>query len=209
MTAIKSFWRKQEKSEEAVEAEMETAVLSTVETAVTTPAPSEAQTFDLDIAPNDPFLAYCLNSKGIIDVEKLMLESTAVKAMKQAGVRLVVPLVSQGDLIGLINLGERRSEQEYTSDDFRLLQDLSIQAAPALKVAQLVQQQKLEAAERERIQQELRVARLIQQTLLPQELPKWLVGRWMLITNRPARLAVTFTTLFILQTAVLLSSSPT
>ena len=143
------------------------------ETAVITPpAPVETHTFDLDIAPNDPFLTYCLNSKGVIDVEKLLLDSPAVTEMKEAGVRLVVPLVSQGDLIGLINLGSRRSEQEYTSDDTKLLQDLSIQAAPALKVAQLVQQQKLEAIERERIQQELRVARLIQQTLLPQELPQ-------------------------------------
>ncbi len=96
--------------------------------------------------------------------------------MKEAGVKLVVPLISQGDLIGLINLGSRRSEQEYTSDDHKLLQDLSTQAAPALKVAQLVQEQKREAAERERIQQELRVARLIQQTLLPQELPQ--VAGW-------------------------------
>ncbi len=109
-------------------------------------------------------------------MDKLLLDSPAVRAMKEAGVKLVVPLISQGDLIGLINLGSRRSEQEYTSDDYKLLQDLSTQAAPALKVAQLVEQQKLEAAERERIQQELRVARLIQQTLLPQELPQ--VGGW-------------------------------
>ena len=119
---------------------------------------------------------YCANSKGIIDVEKLLLDSPAVKAMKQAGVKLIVPLVSQGDLIRLINLSSRRSEQEYTSDDTRLLHDLGIQAAPALKVAQLVQQRKLEAIERERIQQELRVARLIQQTLLPQELPQLATG---------------------------------
>jgi anti-sigma regulatory factor (Ser/Thr protein kinase) len=38
-------------------------------------------------------------------------------------------------------------------------------------VAQLVRQQQAEALERERIQQELRVARVIQQTLLPKEVP--------------------------------------
>lgn len=163
MTALRIFKRKAKSDE--VETEVETAV-------VTPPPPVETLTFDLDIAPHDPFLSYCLNSKGIIDVERLLLDSPAVTAIKEAGVKLVVPLVSQGDLIGLINLGSRRSEQEYTSDDTKLLQDLSTQAAPALKVAQLVQQQKLEAIERERIQQELRVARLIQQTLLPQELPQ-------------------------------------
>lgn len=169
MTAIKSFWRKEAKAEEVAEPAVETAV-------TTPPPPTEIQTFDLDIGANDPFLTFCLNSKGVIDVDNLLLDSPAVTQMKAAGVRLVVPLVSQGDLIGLINLGSRLSEQEYTSDDMKLLQDLSTQAAPALKVAQLVQQQKLEAIERERIQQELRVARLIQQTLLPQELPQ--VAGW-------------------------------
>jgi len=162
MTVLKAFWRNNSAVDE---------VQAT--TAVTPEAPLAAvQPFDLNIAPNDPFLNYCLHSKGVIDIGRLQLDSPAVGAMKAAGVKLVVPLVSQGDLIGLINLGPRLSEQEYTSDDFKLLQDLSTQAAPALKVAQLVEQQKQEAAERERIQHELRVARLIQQTLLPQELPQ-------------------------------------
>jgi serine phosphatase RsbU (regulator of sigma subunit)/anti-sigma regulatory factor (Ser/Thr protein kinase) len=84
---------------------------------------------------------------------------------------VIAPLVSQGELIGLINLGRRRSEQEYTSDDRKLLDDLTSQASPAVRVAQLVRQQRLEARERERIEQELKVARLIQQTLLPKEVP--------------------------------------
>jgi anti-sigma regulatory factor (Ser/Thr protein kinase) len=50
----------------------------------------------------------------------------------------------------------------------------------------LVQQQKQEDAERERIQQELRIARLIQQTLLPQELPA-LAGWGVSAYYQPAR----------------------
>jgi serine phosphatase RsbU (regulator of sigma subunit)/anti-sigma regulatory factor (Ser/Thr protein kinase) len=84
---------------------------------------------------------------------------------------MIVPLVSQGELVGIINLGQRRSDQEYSSDDRRLLDDLAVQAAPAVRVAQLVRQQELAAVERERIETELRVARTIQQTLLPKELP--------------------------------------
>ena len=82
-----------------------------------------------------------------------------------------MPLVSQGELIGLLNLGPRRCEQDYSSDDRRLLATLATQAAPALRVAQLAQQQQIEARQRERIEQELRVARVIQQTLLPKEVP--------------------------------------
>ncbi len=52
--------------------------------------------------------------------------------------RVSVPLVSQGELIGLLNLGERLSEQEYSTDDQRLLNNLAAQAAhwqPAREVS--------------------------------------------------------------------------
>ena len=39
--------------------------------------------------------------------------------MKEAGVKVAVPLVSQGELVGLLNLGPRLSEQEYSTDDLR------------------------------------------------------------------------------------------
>lgn len=123
------------------------------------------------IMPGDPFLAYVQEYTGIIDLEKVTLDSPAVRELKAAGVRLVAPLISQGELIGLLNLGPRLSEQEYTSDDLKLLTTLTSQTAPALRVAQLVQQQRLEALQRERIEQELRVARIIQETLLPRKLP--------------------------------------
>jgi serine phosphatase RsbU (regulator of sigma subunit)/anti-sigma regulatory factor (Ser/Thr protein kinase) len=151
------------------------------------PAPvMQTVTLDMDIAPNDPFLAYILNSSGVVELEKLKLESPALRQLREAGVKLSVPLVSQGELIGLLNLGPRLSEAEYSSDDLHLLGTLATQAAPALRVAQLARQQQVEAAERERMEQELRVARVIQQTLLPKrvpELPGWkMAAHW-----QPAR----------------------
>lgn len=126
----------------------------------------------LDIPPSDPLIQYLQNNvSGVVDVERLNLDSDGVRALRRAGVRLALPLVSQGELVGLINLGQRRSEQDYSSDDRRLLGNLATQAAPAVRVAQLVRQQQLEALERQRIEQELRVARLIQQTLLPKDVP--------------------------------------
>ncbi len=132
---------------------------------------TQVQAFDLDIAPNDPLLAYLQQNSGVLEPARLQLDSPALRQLREAGIQLVVPLVSQGELIGLINLGPRLSEQDYSSDDRKLLQDLATQAAPAVRVAQLVRQQQAEARERERIEQELRVARIIQQTLLPQEVP--------------------------------------
>jgi serine phosphatase RsbU (regulator of sigma subunit) len=141
---------------------------------------------ELDIAPNDPILAYLASASGVVEIEKLDLDSPALAAMEEAGVKLVVPLVSQGELIGLLNLGPRLSQQEYSADDRKLLSDLATQTAPAVRVAQLVRQQQEEAQERERIEQELKVARLIQQTLLPKALPE-LSGYEVAAYYQPAR----------------------
>ncbi|HLX59593.1 MAG TPA: GAF domain-containing SpoIIE family protein phosphatase, partial [Ktedonobacteraceae bacterium] len=127
----------------------------------------------LDIAPNDPLVAYFLSAPGVVEIDKLHMDSTALRALQAAGVKMVIPLVSQGELVGLLNLGPRLSEQDYSTDDHTLLNDLATQAAPALRVAQLVREKRAQDLERERIEQELRVARLIQQTLLPKELPEF------------------------------------
>jgi len=141
----------------------------------------------LDIPPGDPLLAYLqANQTSVIDVQRLTLDSDGARALRAAGVRLALPLVSQGELVGLINLGQRLSEQDYSSDDRRLLGNLATQAAPAVRVAQLVRQQQLEALERQRIEQELRVARLIQQFLLPKSVPA--VDGWEVTAHyQPAR----------------------
>ncbi|MEP7358742.1 MAG: GAF domain-containing protein, partial [Anaerolineales bacterium] len=121
----------------------------------------------IEIAPNDPIIAYFQSAPGAAEIDKLDLDSPALRALKAAGVKLAVALVSQGELIGLLNLGPRLSEQDYSADDRALLNNLATQAGPAVRVAQLVRQQQIEAQARERLEQELRVARLIQQTLLP------------------------------------------
>jgi serine phosphatase RsbU (regulator of sigma subunit)/anti-sigma regulatory factor (Ser/Thr protein kinase) len=125
----------------------------------------------IDIAPNDPCLAFFQSNPEPVDLDLLKLDSPGVRALRASGVKLVVPLVTQGELIGLLNLGPRLSEQEYSADDRKLLENLAGQAAPALRVAQLVREQEEEVRRRERYEQELHVAQLIQQNFLPKELP--------------------------------------
>jgi serine phosphatase RsbU (regulator of sigma subunit)/anti-sigma regulatory factor (Ser/Thr protein kinase) len=140
----------------------------------------------VDIAPNDPILAYLQGNPGPVDIEALTLDSPGLRALRESGMKVVVPLINQGELIGLLNLGPRLSEQDYSADDRRLLENLAGQVAPAVLVAQLVQQQEAEARTRERIEQELRVAQLIQQNFLPKEtpdLPGWQVAAY----YQPAR----------------------
>ncbi|HEX2142174.1 MAG TPA: SpoIIE family protein phosphatase [Candidatus Limnocylindria bacterium] len=151
-------------------------------TAELSPAPGA----QVEIADHDPFLAYLQAASGPVDLEALELDSPAVRELRAAGVVLVVPLISSGELIGTLNLGPRLSEQGYSSDDRRLLDSLAAQAAPALRVAQLVRQQEAEARERQRIEQELQVAQLIQQHFLPTHLPQ--PAGWSIEAHyRPAR----------------------
>jgi serine phosphatase RsbU (regulator of sigma subunit)/anti-sigma regulatory factor (Ser/Thr protein kinase) len=140
----------------------------------------------VEIAPNDPIVAYLQSASGAVDLETLDLDSPACRVLRAAGVRLVVPLVSQGELIGSLNLGPRLSEQEYSTDDRKLLENLAAQAAPAVRVGQLVRQQEAEVRARERIEHELQVARLIQQHFLPREVPV-LPGWTLAALYRPAR----------------------
>jgi serine phosphatase RsbU (regulator of sigma subunit)/anti-sigma regulatory factor (Ser/Thr protein kinase) len=140
----------------------------------------------VEIAPNDPLMALLQGAGGAIDLDTLELDSPARAALRAAGVKLVVPLVSQGELIGVLNLGPRLSDQEYSSDDRKLLENLAAQAAPSVRVAQLVREQAAEAQARQRIEQELEVARLIQQHFLPKQVPQlagWRLGAY----YRPAR----------------------
>lgn len=149
-------------------------------------APAPAPQPQVDIAPNDPLLAYLAASTGAVDLADLTLESPAVAELRAAGMQLVVPLVTHGELVGLLSLGPRLSEQEYSREDRKLLDDLAGYAAPAVRVAQLVREQKAEVQERSRLEQELKVATLIQQQFLPKELPHlpgWDVGAY----YQPAR----------------------
>jgi serine phosphatase RsbU (regulator of sigma subunit)/anti-sigma regulatory factor (Ser/Thr protein kinase) len=125
----------------------------------------------IEIPPSDPLFAHCLSVNGAFETDDLSLPSEALATMRQNGIKVVLPLVTQGELIGVITLGPRLSDQDYSSEDLRLLSNLASQAAVSLRVAQLVRQQQSEAARRERMEQELRVAGIIQQTLLPREIP--------------------------------------
>jgi serine phosphatase RsbU (regulator of sigma subunit)/anti-sigma regulatory factor (Ser/Thr protein kinase) len=141
---------------------------------------------DVDIAPNDPLIGYFQEGPGAVEIAALALDSPALDAMRAAGVVIAVPLVVSGELIGMVLLGPRLSERGYSGEDRRLLDSLASYAAPALRMGQLAEQQKAEALRRERIDQELVVAQLIQQQFLPKALPD-LPGWNLTAFYRPAR----------------------
>lgn len=140
----------------------------------------------IPILPGDALETALLSIGGPVTVAELDIRSPAMDRLREADVDLIVPLIGQGELLGALYLGGRLSEQAYSADDRRLLNSLASRVAPAMKVAQLVRSQQAEAEERERIQQELEVAALIQHTLLPKDLPSipgWHIDAF----YRPAR----------------------
>jgi serine phosphatase RsbU (regulator of sigma subunit)/anti-sigma regulatory factor (Ser/Thr protein kinase) len=148
--------------------------------------PGRGKTVEVDLQPGDPLYSLFLEASGVVEIDRISVDSPALQALKEAGVKIAVPLVNQGELIGVLNLGNRLSEQDYSTEDRRLLYTLATQAAPALRVAQLARQQQIEARQRERLEQEMRVARIIQETLLPKQLPR--LDGWQVAAHwQPAR----------------------
>lgn len=141
---------------------------------------------EISVDSHDLFVAYVLHHDDIVEIDSLHLDSRLLSLLKASKVEVVLPLISQGELLGLLNLGPRLNELEYASEDRRLLNTLAAQVAPALRVVQMVQAQQLQVREHTRIEQELRTARHIQQSLLPEEVPQ--VAGWQFVPYyRPAR----------------------
>jgi serine phosphatase RsbU (regulator of sigma subunit) len=123
---------------------------------------------------------------GPIDIEAESEGSAALEAFKTARVKFSVPLVSQGELVGMINLGPRTSESDYSIEDIRLLHSLAGHAAGAVRVALLVRERDADLRAKQLIENEMRVAQLIQQQFLPKELPR--VEGWAVhVHYKPAR----------------------
>ena len=110
------------------------------------------------------------------------------------GVALVVPLVSGASWSARSTSGRGSP----TSSTRPTTSGCSTRSRPRprrrCRSAELVREQATEAASRERIEQELEVAQLIQQNFLPRELPELAGWQSRPTTSRPARSAATSTT---------------
>ncbi len=73
--------------------------------------------------------------------------------------------------MGVMALGPKRSAAAYSSADLKLLQALASQTGLALEVSELARSLAAEAAQRERTNREMEIAREVQERLFPQEMP--------------------------------------
>jgi sigma-B regulation protein RsbU (phosphoserine phosphatase) len=84
---------------------------------------------------------------------------------------LVLPLNGKRDLLGVITLGPKKSEEPYSISDAKLLGSVAAQTGLALENSRLMETIVTEIAKREWIAREIDIARDVQKRLFPQKLP--------------------------------------
>ncbi|HET9098891.1 MAG TPA: SpoIIE family protein phosphatase [Acidobacteriaceae bacterium] len=116
---------------------------------------------------NTPVQLYRENPDGWL----LLASSSERELLDSMSVELLLPLPGREQLMGLMTLGPKRSEEPYTPTDLRLLESVATQTGLALEIGNLARSLASEATQRERIHREIEVAREVQERLFPQEFP--------------------------------------
>jgi sigma-B regulation protein RsbU (phosphoserine phosphatase) len=101
------------------------------------------------------------------DIKKKNLQFVREK-LESLGVKAIVPMQIQQELRGVLCLGEKMSREDYSVRDLEFLYSLGNLAIISLENARLFK----EAIEKQRLEDELLIAREIQKGLLPSRLPE-------------------------------------
>ena len=148
-------------------------------------AEAEADFCALALQPNQwPFLEHILSThEPVWTGDGAGPEAPApLVAVFGSAALLGIPLVTKGELMGLMLVDRAASAAGIDSRRLNILAGIAYLTALAMQSAQL----QAEAAERERLERELEVARQIQTSFLPQEPPQ--IPGWEVATfYRPAR----------------------
>ena len=92
---------------------------------------------------------------------------SCAKDFENLNASLMVPLIFQDKVIGLLNLGEKKSGKFYNREDIDLLHTLANQGAVAIQNAKLFE----ENIQKSRMEEELKIAHDIQLSMLPDRAP--------------------------------------
>jgi sigma-B regulation protein RsbU (phosphoserine phosphatase) len=105
------------------------------------------------------------------DAWYLMAGTAERRALDLLNAELLVPLPGRNRLMGVMALGPKRSEAAWSRTDLQVLQTVARQTGLALEVSELAHSLATEAAQRERVNREMEIAREVQERLFPQEMP--------------------------------------
>jgi len=130
---------------------------------------------EIVIQRDDPIVEIIESEKKVItkydmleDPKYKKVSAQCLKRFEALYTSLMVPLIFQDKVIGLLNLGDKKSGKFYNREDIDLLHALSNQGAVAIENARLFQ----DNLEKQRMEEELAIGRELQMSMLPAECPR-------------------------------------
>lgn len=128
----------------------------------------------LKISAEDPLIEKISTNKKevtLYDIQEDPLfekvREVCKKTFEELKAVLIVPLIYEDRLIGLISLGGKKSGKFYRREDINLLKTLANQGAVAIENAKLFE----ENIQKNRMEEELKIAHNIQLSMLPDKAP--------------------------------------
>ncbi len=123
---------------------------------------------------SDHVVSWAIERRGVLPIERLQesvrwnrLPRGEKQALRELAAALLIPLVSGERLVGLVLVGSKESGDIHANEELELLATVATQASVAVENALLHR----EALARARLQEELALARKIQENFLPETLP--------------------------------------
>ncbi|MFA5116831.1 MAG: SpoIIE family protein phosphatase [Candidatus Omnitrophota bacterium] len=127
------------------------------------------------IGAGEAFCKWIIEHKDVLDKDQVELDAHYEDIKQGAGryfkdneIDLIVPLVLENKVYALLGLGKKENLQPYTLKDVELLKKLGQEAGVTVFNALHYE----DLAEKERMDEEMRMGREIQMTLLPHESPR-------------------------------------
>lgn len=110
-----------------------------------------------------------VNAINIVSsVNKSKIESD-YKELQKLGIELIVPMQLKGETQGIILLGKRINNTDYTDDDIEYIYSVGSLAIISIENQRLFK----EALEKQKMEEDLEIARNIQHNLLPHKIPQF------------------------------------
>ncbi len=128
----------------------------------------EIKGFQADILEALQEELFSLQQPTTATLVKDLRNRSLARRLHHLGAQVIIPMRHHEKLIGIIILGKKINHSPYTPTDLEFLTTLVSQATVSLENARLF----IETLEKQRMEQELQVARNIQIRLLPSQIPE-------------------------------------
>jgi len=121
----------------------------------------------------DHFTRLLMNQPRCLMVDEAIVSEEVILSLEEElwllknRIILILPMRTQSELIGILGLGAKTDGEDYTHEECNILAELSAQLALATENIRLLE----ENIEKRRMEEELAIARSIQQGFLPRQIP--------------------------------------